>query len=234
MRWLKAPNLTITHGFSTRHGGVSPAPFDTLNLGGHDDDPSNIEENRRLALQDLGISRVSVSKLRQVHGNQVVKASAESQTGDALVTKEKGIALCISVADCYPVLFHDPHSQVIGAAHAGWRGILAEIPVSTIREMHQLGAGIQNIKVAIGQGISRDNFEVGSEVIRQFREAGFPESCFSGRQLDLLQANRYLLRKCGILPENIWAMERCSTEPDFFSYRRDKGLTGRMWAVIML
>ena len=71
-------------------------------------------------------------------------------------------------------------------------------------------------------------------MIQQFREAGFPENCWNGRQMDLLKANEFVSLESGVLKENIWSMNRCTTEPDFFSYRRDNGKTGRMWAVIML
>ena len=234
MHWLYAPNIQTTHGFSTRHGGVSQPPYDSLNLGGQEDDPSNIAQNRRLALAGLGIDLQMVANLRQVHGCDVVLARPGAQTGDALVSNEKNIALAISVADCYPLLFHDPVNGVIGAAHAGWRGTVAGIAANTIREMQHLGAVTGNIQAAIGQGISRENFEVGEEVLQEFRDKGFPETCISGHYIDLLQANRYVMENEGIRPDHIWSMNRCTTEADFFSYRRDKGRTGRMWAVIML
>lgn len=100
--------------------------------------------------------------------------------------------------------------------------------------MVKLGAEIPHIKVAIGQGICAKNYEVSEEVILQFKDQQFPETCWNNRQLDLLQANRFVALESGILEENIWSMNRCTTEDDFFSYRRDHGKTGRMWAVIML
>jgi polyphenol oxidase len=233
--WLGAPNLSVRHGFSTRHGGISPAPYTSLNLGGQEDDPSNIQHNRSKALQELEISPDRIANLRQVHGSEVVIVSKSgTYTGDALATREKGVALAISIADCYPLLFHDPDREVIGAAHAGWRGTVAHIAARTVEAMQELGADPSRIRVAIGQGICRDNFEVGEEVLQQFRENGFPESCIAGRHIDLLKANRHVLLSKGVAPEHIWAMNRCTYEQDFFSYRRDKGRTGRMWAVIML
>lgn len=235
MSWLHAPNISATHGFSTRYGGVSSAPFDSLNLGGHEDKPENIKENRRIALQQLGIDTTRLANLKQVHGNSVVIACKPgAETGDALVTKEKNLALAVSMADCYPLLFHDPVHQVIGAVHAGWRGTLARIAAAALTAMEKLGADAKQVRVAIGQGICQKNFEVGEDVCLQFREAGFPEDCLSGRYLDLLRANRHVLIEKGIDPRHIWMMQRCSTETDFFSYRRDKGRTGRMWAVIVL
>jgi copper oxidase (laccase) domain-containing protein len=100
--------------------------------------------------------------------------------------------------------------------------------------MMVLGAEIEHIKVAIGQGISQQNYEVSEEVIDQFKTNRFSDYCWNGRYLNLLEANRSVALECGIKSEYIWAMNRCTTESDFFSYRRDEGKTGRMWAVIMM
>lgn len=234
MYWIKTPHINTTHGFSTRNGGVSPAPFLSLNLGGIDDLPEHIAENRKRALGDLNIEMSQVSYLNQIHSNIVCPASAGKQTGDALVTNQKNLAIAVGAADCYPVLFYDKKNQVIGAAHCGWKGTLAKIVKNTIDEMVRLGAEVSEIKVAIGQGISQANYQVSEDVIQQFKSAGFTNDCWEGRQLDLLQANKFVALQSGIDPKHIWSMNRCTTEDDFFSYRRDNGKTGRMWAVIML
>lgn len=232
--FIKSPLISTTHAFFTRKGGVSPAPFSSLNFGGSDDTAENISENRKRALLAAGMNPENVSRLNQVHGNIVCIAKPGNQTGDALVTSEKGLTLAIGAADCYPLLFHDPENKIIGAAHAGWKGSLAYIAKNTIEAMEKLGAERKEIRVAIGPGISGKNYEVSEEVIHQFKAAGFPSSCWQGRNLDLLQANKFVLEESGITNEKIWALGRCTTEDDFFSYRRDKGVTGRMWAVIML
>jgi len=232
--WLHAPNITCTHGFSTRSGGVSTGPFESLNLGGSEDTPVNIAENRERALKQLNVIHHRLSLLKQVHGKNVCQGNSEKQEGDALVTKEKYLALAVSVADCYPILFHDPVNSVIGAAHAGWRGTCARIAAHTIQKMVAHGARPANIQVAIGQGISKNKFEVGSEVLAQFRANSFPETCFDENHIDLAEANKCVLLEAGIQPANIWIMNRCTFEPDFFSYRRDKGITGRMWGLISL
>lgn len=234
MYWIKSPHIKTVHGFSTRNGGVSPAPFLSLNLGGTDDLPENITENRKRALGDLNIDITQVSYLNQIHSNIVCRAQVGKQTGDALVTNQRNLAIAIGAADCYPVLCYDEKNQVIGAAHCGWKGTLARIAKNTIEEMVKLGAEVSQIKVAIGQGISKVNYQVSEEVIEQFKEAGFANDCWENRQLDLLKANRFVALETGIKPEHIWSMNRCTTEDDFFSYRRDNGKTGRMWAVIML
>lgn len=234
MYWIKSPYINTTHGFSTRNGGVSPAPFHSLNLGGTDDLPEHIAENRRRALGDLNIEMTQVSYLNQIHSNIVCQARAGKQTGDALVTNQKNLAIAVGAADCYPVLFYDEKNQVIGAAHCGWKGTLARIVKNTINEMVNLGSDVSQIKVVIGQGICKANYQVSEEVIEQFNNAGFSNTCWEDRQLDLLQANRFVALESGIKPENIWSINRCTTEDDFFSYRRDNGMTGRMWGLIML
>ena len=232
--WLKAPNIHCTHGFSTKPGGISTGPFTSLNLGGSEDEEKNIFHNRSLALDQLGSSPEHLCNLHQVHGNKVNIARIGKQEGDALVTNEKGLVLAISIADCYPILFYDETHHVIGAAHAGWRGTLGKIAGETVKAMLALGAKTECIQVAIGQGISQKNFEVGNEVIDQFNKAGFPASCHANRKLDLVKCNLFVLKENNIPERNIWTMNRCTFEDDFFSYRRDKGITGRMWAVISM
>ncbi|MEO6303380.1 MAG: peptidoglycan editing factor PgeF [Bacteroidia bacterium] len=232
--WLSSPNISCTHGFSTRHGGVSEGLFNSLNLGGSEDEPSKIIANRKLALEKLNLSIDNLCYLKQIHSNKVNVAKTGQLEGDALVTDQKNLALAISIADCYPLLFHDPMNNVIGGAHAGWRGTVAGIAGNIISEMIKLGAKAENVKVAIGQGICQDNFEVGPEVIEQFKETGFPTSCWKENKIDLIACNKYVMIQNGIIEENIWVMNRCTFEDDFFSYRRDKGKTGRMWAVISL
>ncbi|MCX6311131.1 MAG: peptidoglycan editing factor PgeF [Bacteroidetes bacterium] len=231
--FIKSPIISTKHAFFTRKGGVSPAPFSSLNFGGSEDAQENIAENRRRGLVAAGMNPEKVSRLNQVHGNVVCIGEIGNQTGDALVTNEKGLTLAIGAADCYPLLFHDVKNNIIGAAHAGWKGTLARIAKNTIEAMENLGAERKFIRVAIGPGISKINYQVSEEIIHQFRNANFPENCWQERNLDLLEANKFVLRENGIAEENIWALGRCTTEDAFFSYRRDKGVTGRMWAAIM-
>lgn len=232
--WLHAPNINCIHGFSLRHGGFSAFPFDSLNLGGTEDDESLIFKNRQLALSNLNLSLNNLCNLKQVHGTRVNIAKPGKEEGDALVTNERGFVLAISIADCYPILFYDETNKVIGGAHAGWRGTVGKIAKNTVEEMIKLGAQPSQIKVAIGQGISQPNFEVGNEVIEQFEQNGFPDTCWKNNKIDLVLCNQWVLEQCNIPKNNIWTMNRCTFENDFFSYRRDKGKTGRMWAVISI
>jgi len=230
--WLQAPNITCKHGFSTRLGGFSTGDFEGLNLGGGDDDPNAILKNRELSLSQLNLSMANLCNLKQVHGNKVNVAFIGQQEGDALVSNKPNLVLAISIADCYPILFYDYKNKVIGAAHAGWRGTASKIAERTLLEMLKLGAEKKHIQAAIGQGICKANFEVGHEVIEQFKTNGFPSTLLSGTKIDLAECNKFVLTENGIDSNNIWAMNRCTYEPEFYSYRRDKGKTGRMWAVI--
>lgn len=232
--WLQAPNIRAKHGFSTRHGGVSKAAFQSLNLGGSDDLPEHILINRQRALSEFSIEFSQLSFLKQVHGNEVQYAQPGAQPGDALVTNIPGQSLAISIADCYPLLFEDAIEGVVGAAHAGWRGTLAGIAKNTIERMCDLGAKVENIQMAIGQGISPEKFEVGSEVTAAFENAHFPSRCFLPNKIDLIACNSFVAQQAGILQKNIWTMQRCTFEDEFFSYRRDNGITGRMWGLISL
>lgn len=232
--WLKAPNIKNTHGFSTRKGGVSLGPFDSLNLGGSEDQPSNISNNRKLALEALGLQDKRLATLKQIHSCRVCVAKVGAQEGDALVSNEPGWVLAVSVADCYPILLEDPKNKIIGAVHAGWRGTVGGIVKNTLEKMFELGAEAQHIQVAIGQGISAKHFEVGDEVLQQFRDAGFGDVYFENNRIDLAACNKKWMLELGLFESNIWHMNRCTFEEDFFSYRRDKGKTGRMWGVIGL
>jgi YfiH family protein len=233
--WIQSAAISCIHGFSTRNEGVSTGPFSSLNLGGKDDAPENIQTNRTRALSSLGLNVSQVCTLGQIHGADVIRAEpGKKLTGDALVSNTRGTALAISVADCYPILFHDPETNVIGAAHAGWRGTCAKIAENVIREMILLGANAQRIKIAIGPGISQERFEVGPEVIQQFIDAGFPDTIVRKNKIDLAAANSWLVQKNCVPSENIHVLGRCTFEDDFFSYRQDNGLTGRMWGLIAL
>lgn len=233
---LFSPHIQVPHGFSTRGGGVSQGAFAGLNLDDRQDDSALVAENRRLLTAKLGFLPEQVARLEQVHGTEVLQAKAGVQTGDALVTAQRGLLLAIGTADCYPILLADEEAGVIGAAHAGWRGTVGRIAARTVRAMQQLGAQPQRIKAAIGPGICGERYAVGAEVAQAFESAGLGACLRHGSQifLDLAQANRQVLEEAGVRPEDIWVSGRCTTEADFYSYRRDAGVTGRMWAVIGL
>ncbi|ANE44653.1 peptidoglycan editing factor PgeF [Deinococcus puniceus] len=240
---LRSPVLGVPHAFTTRRGGVSAGAFASyegagLNLDDREDNPADVAENRRRVAEALGFGVEQVARLNQIHGVDVLEAlSAGVQTADALVSCTPGLLLAIGTADCYPLLLADEDAGIVGAAHAGWKGTLGQIGARTVEAMTRLGATPGNIKAAIGPGICGARYGVSAEVAGQFRAAGMADAVIAvdgGEHLDLAGANRAGLLAAGLLPEHIWVSGRCSTEDDFYSYRRDSGRTGRMWAVIGL
>lgn len=161
------------HGFLGRRGGVSTGELSGLNVGyGSKDDRAAIDENRRRAVGAL-LPGASLTTVHQVHSADCVVASdAWSQDqrprADALVTDRPNLLLGILTADCAPVLFADPVAQVVGAAHAGWRGAFAGITDSTIAAMERLGAERQNIRAVVGPCIGQPSYEVDDAFRRRF------------------------------------------------------------------
>jgi polyphenol oxidase len=233
--WLTAPNLR-SHGFSTCNGPQFSNNL-SLRVG---DDPETVLETRQRALEILGLVPERTMVLKQIHSADVLRITPESlrQSGnleaDAMVSTDS-LALAIETADCYPLLFEDRTAGVIAAAHAGWRGTVACIARNTLLAMVELGANPARVQVAIGPGICAANYEVSSDLRERFLEAQFPDHIWTQRtnwHVDLAEANRWLLEHSGVPRDSIWVSGACSTEKHFFSYRRDAGITGRMWAVI--
>lgn len=231
---LRSPLLRVPHGFTTRRGGHSVGPFAGLNLDDRQDDPALVAQNRRLAAAALGYLPEEVARLEQVHGLEVLPARAGVQTGDALVTDDPNLLLAIGTADCYPILLADQEAGVVGAAHAGWRGTVGRIAARTLEAMAALGARPERTRAAIGVGICAAQYPVGEEVAQAFARAGLGKHLSPEGQLDLGAANRQILLEAGLPPQHVWSAGGCSTEADFYSYRRDRGLTGRMWGLIAL
>lgn len=175
--------------------------------------------------------------VRQVHGRDVVITDTPGLAGeaDALVTRTRNLALTIQVADCIPVLFADPEHQVIGAAHAGWRGVVASIVPRTLDMMKSLGADPASIRVWIGPGICTRHFEVGEEVASQFADVRVDRAS-EKPHVDLQGVIQDQLSASGIKSEQIQIAEGCSfSNADLFhSFRRDKEHSGRMVAMIAL
>lgn len=232
MTLQRVPHWTINHGFSTREGGFSEGCYAGLNLDDREDDPAVVTKNRAQLAAALSLSPEQFARLEQVHGTDVLTVSeAGYWVGDALVTNKAGVALVIGTADCLPILLHDPVAGVIGAAHAGWRGTVGHIAIKTLEAMTRLGASPKNTRAALGPAISAAQYEIGAEVAGQWADAGLGEWVKDGHA-DLAGANTTLLQQAGV--QDVWQSPCCSTEPQFYSYRRDKGKTGRMWSVISL
>lgn len=227
------------HGFTTREGGCSLGPYRSLNLSSTvGDDPGRVEENWERLRRATGLA---FARVRQVHGSRVVAAGAGTspvEEADAVTTATPGIAACVSVADCVPVLLADPRSGAVAAVHAGWRGTLdraAREGVRALIERH--GARPSDLLAAIGPSIGPCCFEVARDLAVRFRDevgpaAGNPRE--NGSRSDLWLANERVLRDAGLSRRRIEVLGRCtSCEEDlFFSHRREQGRTGRHVAFI--
>ncbi len=236
---LTAPGFEgerLIHAFTTRTGGVSEGPFNSLNLSwSRGDDKARVEENRRRVAEALG--GVALVFANQVHGDTVLKVDAEpagvwsAGEGDALITDRRGLALCAQTADCTPVLLFDPDRPAVAAIHAGWRGAVKEILPKTLAAMASAyGTRPDTVRAAIGPAISQANYRVGPEVLEQF-EALFgdldkgligPHDDEGGAGLDVAEACRRQLVQAGVPDSQISLIKACTFDDEarFFSSRR--------------
>lgn len=223
----------ISHGFFTRQGGHSTGLFDSLNCGmGSGDDKETVTKNRAVVAERLGVAPDSLLSAWQIHSPDAVVVSApwageERPRVDALVTKAPGVALGVLTADCGPVLFADPRSRVIGAAHAGWKGALTGVTTRTLDVMEEQGADRANIIAVIGPMISKAAYEVGPEFPGRFTVADpanaryFTPSSRAGHfMFDLPGYLADRLRAEGVGTVVNLSLCTFSDERRFFSYRR--------------
>jgi len=224
---------------STRLGGVSKAPFDQLNLGfSSGDDMETVKQNRKLFFDKLGIDEKDIATSKLVHGNKVLvaKAAVREDGYDAVITNVAGIFAVVSVADCTPILIYDAKNKAVGAVHAGWRSTAAYIISETLKGMHDnYGTLGKDCLAFIGACICEKAFEVGEEVAVQFEDDVKIFDKDKGKYfVDLKAENRKQLIKAGVLEQNIEISQFCTVlnNDRFYSYRKEKGKTGRMLAVI--
>lgn len=163
---LLSAHSNLSHGFTTRKGGVSTGLFDSLNAAlEKQDNPDHVLENRRRIAHHLGAQADHLITVRQIHSNKVVVVdkpifNGDRQTGDALVTATPGLLIGIITADCVPILLADPDSNVVAAVHAGWKGATSGIIKNTVETMVSLGATRHNIITAIGPCIWQESYQV--------------------------------------------------------------------------
>lgn len=225
-----APGLR--HAFFTREGGVSDGIYAGLNGGiGSNDDPAKVAENRRRMAEALGVAPERFLTVYQVHSPDVAVAEApwdqaSRPKADAIVTRTPGLAIGVTTADCGPILFADPAAQVIGAAHAGWKGALTGVLESTLQEMEKLGAQRDRVVAAIGPLIRQPSYEVGDEFVARFTAADPAYAAFftaaerpGHAMFDLGGFIRMRLEAAGVGMIDDLGID---TYPDerFFSYRR--------------
>ncbi|MCB1806210.1 MAG: peptidoglycan editing factor PgeF [Candidatus Competibacteraceae bacterium] len=229
---------TVRAVTTTRLGGISQGRFASLNLGFHtEDDEQAVHHNRQQLYTQLELAQ-EPAWLRQVHGNQVVDVATitEPVTADASVSRQPGKACVVMTADCLPVLLCDRAGHCVAAAHAGWRGLAAEIIAATVEAMH---CPTSEVMAWLGPAIGPDVFEVGDEVRAQFLQLDAANQvCFkpspAGRWLaDIYALARRQLQDLGITA--VYGGDWCTvSDPTrFYSYRRD-GSSGRMASLIWL
>jgi polyphenol oxidase len=230
------PTDGFTHGFPERHGGVSTGLRSSLNLGKRwGDDADNVEQNRRLLAAHAGYDAAQLVATRHVHGTDVYQVGeplAADAEFDGLVCDRPGPVLGAFAADCIPILFADPVEKICGAAHAGWRGTVNGVAPNVISRMAALGAKPETIRVALGPSIGPCCFEVGPEVVEEFRAKlgdvpGLVVRGLARDRINLRVASRFLLERAGIAPAHIDDAPPCTKceGERFFSYRRD-GIAG--------
>ena len=250
--YMAAPNIPFSHGFTTRYGGVSRGAFESLDLGeNRGDESERVRENFRRVKAALGMDKLCFA--HQIHENKVryVTGADAREPGDGtppdcdgLVTDEEGLALIIFIADCAPILLCDPERHVIAAAHAGWRGTVADIAGEAVRAMEGLGCDPAGIRAAIGPCISRCCFETGPEVPEAVTAALGKEGreYIDGSErdegkffVDLKGVNRALLIRAGLRPENICVSDECTVceSGKYWSHRVTGGLRGSQAAIIV-
>lgn len=231
------PGLVVAE--STRHGGVSPAPYHSLNLGwSTEDEPHNTRENRRRFAEALGFQPLQMASSHQVHGTEVliVETAGRYDGYDALITADAGILLVVSVADCVPVMIYDAKTKALAAIHAGWRGTVGGIVTTTIERMQAtFRTNPADCYAFIGTCIDECSFEVNADVADHFagdfkRWDPSPGKFF----VDLKKANKAQLLTAG-LPEKQISVSPYSTvthNEDYFSHRKEKGITARFVGAI--
>ena len=246
---LKTTNR-VAHAFLTRLGGVSRPPFDTLNLGFNTgDNASLVSQNRKTLVKAFALPDSALTTVRQVHGNRVLTVDGSSTpvfsktSGDAMVTDRTGFALAVLTADCVPILLFAPDCEAIAAIHVGWRGTALNLPGKVVALLAgRFGARPESLRGAIGPSIGPCCYEVDETVHDAFLDHGnlwhdwARESGEDRWRLNLAKANRDLLTAAGVPENNIEAIDLCTHCQNelFFSFRKDKGMTGRQVSWIML
>jgi YfiH family protein len=260
IRLLCLPGLQtldgLQHAITERGGGISRPPFTSLNLGLHvGDQPADVIQNRRRLAAALDARLEDFCFAEQCHGHRIAivgeadrgRGALDSATAlpatDALITDRLGLWLAVLVADCVPVILADPVRGVVGLVHAGWRGTVDGIAARTVAMMNEaFGCRPADIHAVIGPSIGPDDFEVGPEVVREFRMAfpqeRWPELIRPGAGdrsfVDLWRANALQLEAAGLNPDHIERamISTASTTERFFSHRAEGGHTGRFASVV--
>lgn len=236
----------VDHCFSTRMGGISKPPYDTMNLAYHmGDSKADVDENFRLLCEAVGFDYQKIVMTDQIHGQNahVVENLTKPEVADGLITGISGFVLTSYYADCVPIFILDPVKKVIATVHAGWRGVATDVMGKAIvKMMRTFDCQIKDLLVGIGPAISMNHFEVGKEVADEiWSHMTSSEACRIQKpedkwQLDLSKIIYERLIRFGVLEKNIEVSDLCTfANPElFFSHRRDGVARGNMAAMIAL
>ncbi len=236
-------DANLDHAILTRHGGVSPAPWNSLNYGRTvGDADSRVTKNISRGLGATGRLREEAFDVWQVHSATVVRADGPNLVGghlkaDAIITIQPGVTLIMRFADCVPIMTYDPQNRAAGVAHAGWLGTVRGIAAELVRCMQkEFGSKPDELLAGIGPSIGPDHYPVGEDVVAQFEEARGESagehfhSINGANHLELWSANEAQLRAAGV--DSIEVSEICTAcnLHDWYSHRGENGATGRFGA----
>jgi YfiH family protein len=242
----------ILAGFTTRNGGVSRAPFNSLNLGFNTgDQQAAVEANRAGLARAFGLPPQMLLTVQQVHGSEILVIDQANPDlshflrveCDAVITNQTGLMAGILVADCFPVLLYDPAGPAAGVVHVGWRGAAAGLLGQTVRAMGEMfGSRPERLFAAIGPGVGGHGYEVDRPVREAFRagagdwERIARETSLGHWLLDLQLSCQLQLTAAGLRDAHIETVAECTCchRETFYSYRRDQGRTGRQMGFVLL
>ncbi len=249
LQFNSLPNgSSLQHAVFTRRGGVSPAPFDSLNLSvSVPDDKNRVYANRRRAYGLYGRDTDSVVHAHLVHGATVARVS-QTDYGtwiphtDGIITNEPGCALTMNYADCTPIFLYDPQRRAIGLGHAGWLGTVRDLPGALVRGMIEaFGSDPAQLIAGVGPCIGPCCYEVGEPVISQvldsFEDGGsllLAQDNGEGPHFDLPEANRRNMARAGVESIELSGLCTACRTDLFFSHRAEKGKTGRFGTILIL
>ncbi|MEA3372985.1 MAG: peptidoglycan editing factor PgeF [Campylobacterota bacterium] len=236
----------ILHTFSTRHGGQSQTPYNSNNIAFHvGDDEKDVLINHQHLAADLDYDLNRLIHMRQIHSDHVMIVDdtfdfTSPPECDALVTNTPELPLMVMVADCTPILLYDPKQQVIAAVHAGRAGAFKNILSKTVTAMHDsFQSNPADIIAVLGASICQSCYEVNKSIYEEAKRVKL-DYALQKREEKYFLAVKAILHKqlvqAGVRNENIEDIDRCSAceHAHFFSYRADRGITGRMAGLIML
>ena len=245
----------VKHCFTTRVGGVSQGVYNSLNTSQDKEDPiENVHRNLELLCKSIDIDYTKLVLTDQTHEDKIrvvteadigkgITVDSDIENTDGLMTNIPGIPLITFYADCVPLFFLDTKQRAIAVSHSGWKGTVLKIGAKTIKQMAEVyGTKPEDCLVGIGPSLEMDCFEVGPEVVQEFREkfdnwTEFIKPFGADKyKIDLWKVNKLMLMEAGVPEENIIISGYCTkcNEDLFFSYRRDKGRTGSLSAIMEL